>query len=101
MNYGNPRSVTNRINQIKKKYDLPFGSSASTKTTAAKSGDSGGEAKIPLTPTKNRVTKTKTPKRGLATPMRKAKAGAKYEFSEEEDEINMSDAKDKGKFILC
>jgi hypothetical protein len=68
LGYKNARSVSNRISTMKKKYNLPFGSGAPKGGNGATS-----EAKVPATPSKNRVTKsgpasvkkvaaTKTPK---------------------------------------
>lgn len=63
---------------MKKKYDLPFGSSG--KGTPTKAAE---EPKVPTTPSKNRVTKNKTPaKKG--TPKSKGKAEVKDETSDEE-----------------
>jgi hypothetical protein len=79
LNYSNPRSVANRITVLKKKYDLPFGTGISTKASPTKS--SGDEPKIPMTPSKNRVIRTKTPKKG--TPKSKVKVEPEDEGSDE------------------
>ncbi|EPE36240.1 hypothetical protein GLAREA_05578 [Glarea lozoyensis ATCC 20868] len=79
MNYSNPRSVTNRIAALKKKYDLPFGTAKASPTKSTTD-----EVKLPVTPTKNRVTKTKATPRKAATPKGKAKLEAKAEFSDED-----------------
>jgi hypothetical protein len=49
--------VQNRISALKKKYELPFGSSSSPKKASDAAG--ANEPAVPKTPSKNRVTKTK------------------------------------------
>jgi hypothetical protein len=93
MNYSNPRSVSNRIAALKKKYDLPFGSGKGTPT---KSSD---EPKAPTTPSKNRVTKSKAPAKKAATPKTKPRVEVKDEFSDEDMSV-ANTAKARGRSLL-
>ncbi|KAF7900655.1 uncharacterized protein EAF01_007957 [Botrytis porri] len=105
LNYKNPRSVSNKVSSIKKKFDLPFGASSRTADEVAggkagkgdvspkKASDANGtnEPAVPTTPSKNRVTKAKaTPKsRAKKTPAKKS-----FKKVEESDE-ELSDVKDE------
>ncbi|KAI9647212.1 hypothetical protein NHQ30_003595 [Ciborinia camelliae] len=110
LNYKNPRSVSNKVSSIKKKYDLPFGASSRTaeEMTSSNTGKAGkgdaspkkasdangdNEPVVPATPSKNRVTKTKaTPKPRAATKKAPAKK-TKKAVVESEDEL--TDLKDE------
>jgi hypothetical protein len=78
--FKNPRSVTNRILALKKKYGIPLGS--------GKLLDPDAPAKVPKTPSSNRVTKARaSPKK--ATP-RTAKGGKpKKEESDAEADVDV------------
>ncbi|KAJ8071508.1 hypothetical protein OCU04_001827 [Sclerotinia nivalis] len=115
LNYKNPRSVSNKVSSIKKKYNLPFGASSRTAEEMAvskpgrgdaspkKASDANGdnEPAIPTTPSKNRVTKAKaTPKpRTKKTPAKKSAKKVAAEESEEEltdvKDEDMEDAKEE------
>ncbi|KAF7872487.1 hypothetical protein EAF04_003408 [Stromatinia cepivora] len=115
LNYKNPRSVSNKVSSIKKKYNLPFGASSRTAEEMAvskpgrgdsspkKASDANGdnEPAIPTTPSKNRVTKAKaTPKpRAKKTPAKKSTKKVAAEESEEEltdvKDEDMEDAKEE------
>ncbi|APA05600.1 predicted protein [Sclerotinia sclerotiorum 1980 UF-70] len=108
LNYKNPRSVSNKVSSIKKKYNLPFGASSRTAEEMAvskpgkgdaspkKASDANGdnEPAVPTTPSKNRVTKTKAiPKpRVKKTP---AKKPTKKVAAEESQEEELSDVEDE------
>jgi len=115
--YANVRSVSNRIAQLKKKYNLPFGSSAGGakkgESTPKKASDAAGptEPAIAATPSKQRVAKPKTPaskKKGTATPKtpangKKAKKVEEDEDIEDQDELAVmspkkDDTEDEGVF---
>ncbi|RDL34001.1 uncharacterized protein BP5553_08369 [Venustampulla echinocandica] len=85
LKYQNHRSVGNRISALKKKYDLPFGSSSNGK---GKASDAAGpnESAIPVTPNKNRVTKPKTPGTGSARKKAASKKVKKEEPKSEDEE---------------
>jgi hypothetical protein len=93
LNYSNPRSVTNRIAALKKKYDLPFGTGKASPTKSAY------EVKPPVTPTKNRVTKAKATPRKAASPKGKVKVEPKAEFSDEDTPMSTTE-KASGRFSL-
>ncbi|KAM0159227.1 hypothetical protein ACHAPG_003709 [Botrytis cinerea] len=104
LQYKNPRSVSNKVSFIKKKYDLPFGASSRTADEMAggkagkgdvspkKASDANGtnEPAVPTTPSKNRVTKTKAAPRSRAKKTPAKKPAKKAEESDEE----LSDVKD-------
>ncbi|KAK6606416.1 hypothetical protein H4I96_04878 [Botrytis cinerea] len=104
LQYKNPRSVSNKVSFIKKKYDLPFGASSRTADEMAggkagkgdvspkKASDANGtnEPAVPTTPSKNRVTKTKAAPRSRAKKTTAKKPAKKAEESDEE----LSDVKD-------
>jgi hypothetical protein len=71
----NKNSVANRITAMRKKYNLPIAAGKAT-TANATATDSAGDTNVPLTPHKNRVTKSRTP----------AKGTTKNESEEEGDE---------------
>ncbi|ESZ90077.1 hypothetical protein SBOR_9541 [Sclerotinia borealis F-4128] len=109
LNYKNPRSVSNKVSTIKKKYDLPFGASSRTaeemasgnaskpgKGNTSKASDANGdnEPAVSTTPSKNRVTKSKaTPKPRAATKKTPVKKSAKKVASESDEEL--TDVKDE------
>ncbi|CAD6443707.1 1f47dd4f-d355-4a5c-bd94-1963d3cf71d2 [Sclerotinia trifoliorum] len=107
LNYKNPRSVSNKVSSIKKKYNLPFG--ASSRTAEEMAVSKPGRVTLHqrrhlmqmvimsppfLPPFKNRVTKAKaTPKpRVKKTPAKKSTKKVAAEDSEEEE---LSDVKDE------
>ncbi|KAM0125668.1 hypothetical protein ACHAP3_009660 [Botrytis cinerea] len=104
LQYKNPRSVSNKVSFIKKKYDLPFGASSRTADEMAggkagkgdvspkKASDANGtnEPAVPTTPSKNRVTKIKAAPRSRAKKTPAKKPAKKAEESDEE----LSDVKD-------
>ncbi|KAF7879864.1 uncharacterized protein EAF02_008034 [Botrytis sinoallii] len=114
LNYKNPRSVSNKVSSIKKKFDLPFGASSRTADEVAggkagkgdvslkKASDANGtnEPAVPTTPSKNRVTKAKaTPKpRAKKVPAKKSakKVESDEELSDVKDE-DMEDVKEESK----
>ena len=90
LGYKNPRSVGNKVAAMKKKYDLPLGSSASK---GAATPDKTVTAKTPAvakTPTKNRVTKpSATSSTKKSTPKKstvKVESGDEEEMTEKEEE---------------
>ena len=86
LGYKNPRSVTNRITELKKKYNLPLGTVGShrkKKETTSSEGADPGKVEVPKTPSKERVTKAKaTPKNKATT---KAKARGKKDTKVESE----------------
>jgi hypothetical protein len=82
--FKNPKSVANRIAQLKKKYGLPL-SSASIKALANKDGDAA-TAEVPKTPSSNRVTKARASKK--VTPRAAKGAKAKKEAKDEESDAD-------------
>ncbi|KAF7916624.1 uncharacterized protein EAE98_010633 [Botrytis deweyae] len=105
LNYKNPRSVSNKVSSIKKKFDLPFGASSRTADEVAggkagkgdlspkKASDANGtnEPAVPTTPSKNRVTKAKATPKPRAKKVPAKKSAKKVEESDEE----LSDVKDE------
>ncbi|QSZ33713.1 hypothetical protein DSL72_005284 [Monilinia vaccinii-corymbosi] len=90
LNYKNPRSVSNKVSNIKKKYDLPFGASSRTAEDMASTKPANGddEPAVPTTPSKNRVTKAKAIPRSRATKKTSAKKSKKaVSDDDEEDEL--------------
>ncbi|RAL66367.1 hypothetical protein DID88_006036 [Monilinia fructigena] len=104
LNYKNPRSVSNKVSNIKKKYDLPFGASsrtaeemaslntgkhgkgdASPKKASEANGDN--EPAVPTTPSKNRVTKAKATPKPRTTKKTPAKRYKKVVSEDEDDEL--------------
>jgi hypothetical protein len=88
--YKNPRSVANRITNLKKRYNLPITASQSG---SRKVGDSSpsSEVQVPVTPNKNKVTKARTT-RGRAVKVPKKAGKATTSGSEESD----GDSDEKG-----
>ncbi|KAB8301202.1 hypothetical protein EYC80_003093 [Monilinia laxa] len=104
LNYKNPRSVSNKVSNIKKKYDLPFGASSRTAEEMAslntgkhgkgdaspkKASDVNGdnEPAIPTTPSKNRITKVKATPKPRTTKKTPAKKPKKVVSEDEDDEL--------------
>jgi hypothetical protein len=75
----NPGSVSNRILKMRKKYNLPIGTGSAKKSAAAAEGTT--DTKVPMTPSKNRVTKT----RGRAIPVKKNKDAMFYGYNSDGD----------------
>ncbi|KAG0647931.1 hypothetical protein D0Z07_6046 [Hyphodiscus hymeniophilus] len=93
LNYKNPRSVANKIALLKKKYDLPLGTSgkgAGALTASPKTGTTPKDATVPKTPTKTptkgRVTKPRVNSSTKKKPAPKTKVKAKAESDDEEGE---------------
>lgn len=83
MNYKNPKSVANRVSALKKKYNLPFGTTKGDTPKKASGAGGSNEPAVPSTPSKQRVTKARTPAaKKKATP--KGKKGAKVEAEEQD-----------------
>lgn len=90
--YKNHRSVQNRLNTLKKKYDLPFGSSSkSAGEGSKKASDAAGpnQPAVPHTPSKERVKKAKartplTSSRKPTTSKAKGKGKAQNAVKKEE-----------------
>ncbi|KAF8856302.1 hypothetical protein BDZ45DRAFT_745610 [Acephala macrosclerotiorum] len=89
MGYVNPRSVSNRIGQIKKKYGLAIKAGTGKATADADGTVTTPATKTPRTP--NKVTKTpKTPRtKATPTPTKGKKAPAKITA---EADVDMADA---------
>jgi len=88
LDYKNHRSVGNKVSVLKKRYNLPFGSTAKTTNAAAAEANSAIHpfSPNPMTPTKNKVTKPKTPASKRKTPVKnKAK---KVESDDDEEPIS-------------
>lgn len=96
--YKNPRSVANRITNLKKRYNLPITASQSG---PRKVGDSSPatEIQVPVTPSKNKVTKARgTRGRAVKVPKKAGKATSGSEDSNgDSDEKNMIYAAPKKK----
>jgi hypothetical protein len=88
LNYKNPKSVANRVGQLKKKYDLPIGTAKSDTPKKASDASGANEPAIPATPSKQRVTKTRTPIKKNAVPKTKGKKAAKKEAPEDDADAN-------------
>ncbi|KAG4026867.1 hypothetical protein MFRU_035g00190 [Monilinia fructicola] len=112
LNYKNPRSVSNKVSSIKKKYDLPFGASsrtaeemaslnpgkhgkgdASPKKTSDANGDN--EPAIPTTPSKNRVTKAKAKAAPKPRATKKAPAKKSKKVISEDEDDELADLKEE------
>jgi hypothetical protein len=73
--FTNPRSVSNKIAQLKTKYDLPIGATGGTPRKASSAAGPSQPA-IPNTPSKQRVTKAKAvPKKKAVAKPKKVKEG--------------------------
>lgn len=83
----NAGSVSNRILKLRKKYNLPIGAGGTKK---AIEHAEAGDTKIPVTPSKNRVSKS----RGRALPVKKGKKAIKDEDEAEDDDLE--DGEDNG-----
>ncbi|PVH80954.1 hypothetical protein DL98DRAFT_571549 [Cadophora sp. DSE1049] len=107
LNYSNPRSVTNKISLLKKKYGLAISTAGAKAASASASAGDGIAAApaIPKTPAppktpKGKVTKAKATPKGSATkktPVKKAiESAAKAEDDSEEADADeeMEDAKE-------
>jgi len=81
--YKNPRSVANRITNLKKRYNLPITASQSGSRKAGDSSPSS-EVQVPVTPHKNKVTKARTT-RGRAVKVPKKAGKATTSGDEESD----------------
>ncbi|KAF7956922.1 hypothetical protein EAE96_004246 [Botrytis aclada] len=112
LNYKNPRSVSNKVSSIKKKFDLPFGASSRTADEVAggkagkgdvspKNANGANEPAVPTTPSKNRVTKAKATPKPRAKKVPAKKFAKKVEESDEElsdvKDEDMEDVKEEGK----
>lgn len=107
LNYKNHRSVGNRIALLKKKYNLPIGVSTSkvaeeSNGSAQKNGDepgghaSPGDAKVPKTPSKQRVTKPRVSTGGKKTPVKpRGKGKGKEDDDEGPLDLKQEDSTDK------
>jgi hypothetical protein len=88
LNYKNPRSVSNRITELKKKYNLPLGTVGShrKKKEAASSEEADpGKVEVPKTPSKERVTKSKAIPKNKATTKAKARGKKDTKVESEND----------------
>jgi hypothetical protein len=94
LGYKNPGSVANRIAKLKKKYKLNLSATTSSPRKAENGNDAtadGAGPKIPVTPSKNRVTKST---RGRAVVKKTPTKKPTYEFAGSGDE-EMADAKEE------
>ena len=94
--YKNPGSVANRITRLKKRYNLPITASGSKKTDSSPAS----EARVPVTPSKSKVTKARTT-RGRAVKITKKLVKSDDESSGEDNGMITAAPKKAGKFATA
>jgi hypothetical protein len=92
LNMKNPKSVGNKVGQMKKKFGFSISCSSKATASGSGSGDAGASATsgpvVPKTPNNNRVTKKATATK--KAPPKGSKGGKKGKKDESEDEVDQA-----------
>ncbi|KAG9241104.1 hypothetical protein BJ878DRAFT_448208 [Calycina marina] len=88
LQYKNPRSVGNKVNALKKKYNLPFGSSKLDSPKKASYDAGPAQPTVPKTPSKNKVTKPRGRSTGTKNKGKAKKEDDDEEMKEEDEEAD-------------